>query len=130
MRNVLAFASVGAFITICSAFSYWVLSGPAKIDPNLALLLVFLVFTMVGHFMHGTVSFHAQTGGRIGKRSLLRFALVNTVGFCLNQMFVVLFIKILHWPHWTPIAPFILITPIFVFLVSRYWVFRPHTTTV
>lgn len=123
IRNILAFSSVGAFITICSALSYWALSGPGKIDPNLALLMVFIVFTIVGHFMHGTVSFRAQTGGRLGKRSLMRFAMVNTAGFCLNQMFVFGMVKRANWPEWSPVLPMIFITPILVFVLSRYWVF-------
>lgn len=123
LRNVLAFASVGAFITICSAFSYWVLSGPFNIDPNISLLAVFIVFTAIGHFLHGSISFREKTGGKVSSGSLWRFGAVNIAGFSLNQLFIFAMVKIQHWPDWTPILPMILVTPVLVFVLGRYWVF-------
>ena len=128
-RSLLAFSSVGLFITFCSALGYWLLSGPAGVDPNIALLAVFCAFTVVGHFLHGRVSFRDQTDGRLHGRSFRRYTLINVLGFAMNQVFVFLFVKLWHWPDWTPVLPFVLVTPVFIFLTGRYWAFRPSRET-
>lgn len=123
-QSLVAFSFVGFFITSCSALSYWLLSGPADVDPNLALLAVFCVFTMVGHFLHGRFSFRDQTKGRLHGRTFRRYLLINVLGFAMNQLFVLAFVKLWHWPDWTPVVPFVVVTPVFIFVTSRYWAFR------
>lgn len=121
------FAGVGFLMTVCSAFAYWVLATLFGLDPNFALLVVFSIFTLVGHWLHGIISFRDQTGGNLSRSTGIRFAVVNLIGFSLNQGAVMILVKILGYENWVPIIPMVLVTPIVVFFLSRFWVFYDDT---
>lgn len=123
VRSFLAFSAVGMLITVLSASTYWLIVSNFGLDANLSLLIVFVIFTVLGHLLHGLVSFRSQTKGVLIGRSFRRFIVVNMIGFALNQLFVYGIVKYLDLPVWGPIFPMVLVTPAIIFVLSRFWVF-------
>jgi putative flippase GtrA len=117
------FFGIGMGITAASALSYWVLAKFARIDPNVSLLLVFVVFTLIGFAAHGRVTFggHARTGSPAAR--LLRYATVSVTGFMVNEFFIFALVKLAGGAVWWPIVPLIVVTPWLLFAFNRYWVF-------
>lgn len=116
------FFGIGMGITAASALSYWVLAQ-AGIDPNIALLLVFVVFTLVGFTAHGRITFgDHRRNDRPGAR-LVRYAAVSLTGFMANEFFVYVLVKLAGGAVWWPVVPMVLITPWLLFAFNRYWVF-------
>jgi putative flippase GtrA len=120
---LLLFFGIGIGITAASAVSYWVLARFAGIDPNLSLLLVFAVFTLVGFAAHGRVTFggHARTGS--GGARLVRYTTVSLAGFMVNEFFIYALVKLAGGAVWWPVVPMVLVTPWLLFAFNRYWVF-------
>ena len=77
-----------------------------RIDPNLSLTLVFLVFTAVSYLIHGAFSFRGHGERDRQHVRATRFLVVNLLGFALNQFFVWLLVKQLGGPTWWPIIPY------------------------
>ena len=117
------FFGIGMGITAASALSYWALAHFAGIDPNLAFLLVFVVFTLVGFAAHGRVTFggHARNGSSAAR--LVRYTTVSLTGFMVNEFFIFALIKLAGGAVWWPIVPMVLVTPWLLFAFNRYWVF-------
>jgi putative flippase GtrA len=120
---LILFFGIGMGITAASALSYWVLADFARIDPNLSLLLVFVVFTLVGFIAHGRVTFggHARTGRSSAR--LFRYAVVSLTGFMVNEFFIYALVKLAGGAVWWPVVPMVLLTPWLLFAFNRYWVF-------
>ena len=117
------FFVIGMGITVASAVSYWLLADLVGIDPNLALLLVFVVFTLVGFAAHGSITFgnYAHRGSRAGR--LVRYALVSLSGLIVNEFFILLLVKWVRGAVWWPVIPMVLVTPWLLFAFNRFWVF-------
>lgn len=128
LTSFLRFSSVGLFITLCSAAGYWVLATPLGLDPNLALAIVFVIFTVIGHRLHGTYSFRDQTKGQLAGRTMIRFTVANLVGFAMNQGFIMIFVKSLGYQTWVPIIPMVVVTPVVIFVINRCWVFHDNAS--
>lgn len=122
LRQFLRFGAVGIVITLLSAISYWLLAQYAGLHPNIALLLVFAVFSVIGYFLHGRFSFEVAAGAP--RRAIAQYLVVNGAGLGLNQLWVTLLVE--HWgaPLWSPVVPMVLITPAMTFLLLRSWVYR------
>lgn len=128
----LRFGLVGIVITLLSAISYWLLATRGGVQPNLALLLVFAVFSVVGYVSHGRFSFAA--GSPASGRGAGQYLLVNGCALALNQAWIWLLVDHRGLPVWTPVIPMVLITPVATFLMLRQWVYRtaakagPHSS--
>ena len=55
---------------------------------------------------------------------LMRFLVVNLLGFASNQFFVWLLVKKLDGPNWWPVIPIIFVTPVLTFALHRRWVYK------
>lgn len=117
------FLAVGLAITVASAISYWVLADVAKLDANLALAIVFIVFVIIGYFAHSSVAFRGHAKNDTLAVRLGRYAAVNTTGLIINEIFVYILVKMAGLPVWWSVAPMILVTPWLVFFLNRLWVF-------
>ena len=126
-RTVVAQAArygfAGMVITVLFSASYWAVTEYLHIDPMISLTIVFLVFTVVSYFTHGAFSFHGHGERDRQHVRLVRFLVVNLIGFALNQLFVWLLVKHLGGPTWWPVVPFIFVTPLLTFVLHRRWVF-------
>jgi putative flippase GtrA len=113
----------GGVITLLVAASYWAIAEFLNVDPMVSLAIVFLFFSVVSYFTHGSFSFRGHGSRDRQHVRLLRFTLVNLLGFATNQFFVWLLVKKLHGPTWWPVIPIIFVTPLLTFTLHRKWVF-------
>ena len=121
--QVIRYALAGLLITILFSASYWAVTELFGVDPMISLTVVFLVFTALSYFAHGTFSFRGHGGRDRQHVRASRFLVVNVIGFMLNQLFVWVLVKQMGGPTWWPIVPFILVTPWVTFALHRKWVF-------
>ncbi|MEO6255755.1 MAG: GtrA family protein [Sphingomicrobium sp.] len=117
------YAFAGMVITVFVAASYWAIAEFFGVDPMVSLTLVFLFFTVVSYFTHGSFSFRGHGERDRQHIRLARFLVVNLIGFATNQAFVWLLVKHLHGPTWWPVIPIIFVTPVLTFMLHRRWVF-------
>ncbi len=121
--QALRYAAMGLAITLAFSLCYWLVTVFGRVDPNLSLALVFLVFSGISYVAHGRYSFRGH-----GQRDRphvrgTRFLIVNLIGFTLNQFFVWWLVKKLGGPAWWPTIPFIFVTPWVTFALHRKWVY-------
>lgn len=117
------YAFAGAVITLLVAASYWAIAELLGVDPMVSLTIVFIVFTIVSYVTHGSFSFRGHGSRDQQHVRLLRFTVVNLLGFATNQFFVWLLVKKLGGPTWWPVIPIIFVTPVLTFALHRKWVF-------
>jgi len=117
------YAFAGMAITLLVAGSYWAIAEFLRVDPMVSLLAVFIVFTFVSYFTHGTFSFRGHGDRDRQHVRLGRFLVVNIIGLATNQFFVWLLVKHWHGPNWWPVIPIIFVTPVLTFVLHRRWVF-------
>lgn len=117
------YAFAGLAITLFVAGSYWAIAEFLHVDPMVSLTVVFVVFTFVGYYTHGSFSFRDHGERDRQHVRLGRFLIVNFIGFATNQVFVWLLVKHLHGPNWWPVIPIVFVTPALTFMLHRRWVF-------
>ncbi|UAK24493.1 GtrA family protein [Sphingomonas nostoxanthinifaciens] len=82
----------------------------------------YLVAATLGYVLHSRVTF--RNHGERDAGSILRFALASLPGFAMNAFWTWLLGTALRWPHWTVQLPIWFVTPILIFGINRWWVFR------
>ena len=124
LGQLIRFGLTGVLLTLLVAGGYWIVADIFGVEPMLSMTLNYLVFTMVGYFLHSRFSFRGH-GARdqAGKRTV-RFFIVNTSGFLANQFFIWLLVKHLGGPVWWSVIPIVFATPLLTFTLNRTWVFR------
>src|SRR5436305_8661344 len=117
------FAVVGLFLAAIYSAIYWYLATYVM-APVLAVVVAFLVAVSIGFVLHSRWSFRGH-GRREDHRLKVKFLLVQTSGFFLNEAFTwVLTGPLVHGATWWPLVPAILVTPLATFLLNRQLVFR------
>lgn len=105
------------------AGGYWLLATFARVQPMLALTLVFVAATGLGYVLHSRWSFRGHDASGSAAARTLRFFTVNILGFLSNQAFVWLLVVHLGGPTWWPVIPILFVTPLLTFALNRQWVF-------
>ena len=77
---------------------------------------------LLGYQLHSRVTF--RNHGVRGRGSQVRFVLASLPSLFLNGFWAWLLGTRLHLPHWTVQVPIWCVTPLAVFVVQRWWVFR------
>jgi len=117
------FAIVGLSLAGVYSAIYWYLATYVM-APILAVAVGFLVAVSIGFVLHSRWSFRGH-GRQEDNRLRIRFLLVQSSGFVLNEIFTwVLTGPLVHGPTWWPLIPAIFITPLATFMFNRIWVFR------
>lgn len=123
LGQLVRYGITGGLVTLGFSAGYWLLATPVGMDPQLALTLMFVLFSGIGYVAHGAVSFRGHGArDRVHLRTM-RFMAVNLVGFAMNQAWVWLLVKRLDGPTWWPILPFVFATPLVTFVLHRRWVY-------
>ena len=117
------YAFAGLAITVAFSACYWVVAELLQVDANLALALVFAVFSIISFVAHGRFSFAGHGERDRPHVRLVRFFIVNMLGFLANQFFVWLLVKRLGGDTWWPIVAFVFVTPWLTFVLHRRWVY-------
>ena len=112
----------GGLVTVLYAAVYWVLVRHAGLRPQVGNLIGFLAALVTGYALHSRVTFRGHGERDHGTR--IRFLAASLVGLAVNAFWVWLLTAHLHLPVETPLLCFVFVTPILLFAVNRWWVFR------
>ena len=123
LLQAIRYAIAGGIITLLVAASYWAVATLLHVDANLALALVFVFFSGVSYVTHGKYSFQDHGTRDRHHVRVVRFFIINLLGFALNQLFVWFFVKHLAGPTWWPIPLIVVLTPLVTFTLHRRWVY-------
>jgi putative flippase GtrA len=121
--QIVRFGLSGGLLTLFVAGGYWAVATLLHVDPNLSLLLVFIVAAALGYVLHSEFSFRGHGARDRAHIRTIRFFVTTTLGFMANQFFVWLLVKQLGGPTWWPVIPIVLVSPILTFTLNRRWVF-------
>ena len=120
--QLVRFAIVGFSLAAVYSAIYWYLATYVM-PPMLAVVVAFLVSASLGFVLHSRWSFRGH-GRREDNRLKIKFLLVQSSGFLLNEIFTwVLTGPLVHGPTWWPLVPAIFVTPFATFALNRQWVF-------
>ena len=120
--QLVRFAIVGFSLAAVYSAIYWYLATYVM-PPMLAVVVAFLVSASLGFVLHSRWSFRGH-GRREDNRLKIKFLLVQSSGFLLNEIFTwVLTGPLVHGPTWWPLIPAIFVTPLATFMFNRLWVF-------
>jgi putative flippase GtrA len=120
--EVVRFGIVGFSLAGVYSVIYWYLATYVT-TPMLAVVVAFLVAVSIGFVLHSRWSFRGH-GKREDRQLKVKFLLVQTSGFLLNEAFTWLLTGPLDGPIWWPLIPAIFVTPVATFFINRQWVFR------
>lgn len=125
LGQLLRYGIVGGAVTALQAGVYWLLAQKLHWHPQLANGAGYACAVITGYFAHGAISFrgHGGAGQRSGAR-MARFVTVSLLSLALNALWVWLTVTMLRGPLWSPIPLMGFVTPIFVFVLNRQWVYR------
>lgn len=119
--QLVRFAIVGFSLAAVYSAIYWYLATNVM-TPVLAVVVAFLIAVSLGFVLHSRWSFRGH-GKSEDRRMKIKFLLVQSSGFLLNELFTWVLTGPMHGPTWWPLVPAILVTPLATYLLNRQWVF-------
>jgi putative flippase GtrA len=120
--QLVRFAIVGFSLAAVYSAIYWYLATYVM-TPVAAVVIAYLVSVSIGFFLHSRWSFRGH-GRREDRAMKIKFLLVQSSGFLLNEAFTWVLTGPLHGPTWWPLIPAIFVTPLATFVLNRQLVFR------
>ena len=121
LGQLVRFGIVGLSLAVVYSAIYWYLAT-YFMPPVVAVVIAFLVSVSIGFVLHSRWSFRGH-GKREDRLMKIKFFVVQTSGFLLNEAFTWLLINHLHGPTWWPLIPAVFVTPLATYLFNRQWVF-------
>lgn len=112
----------GGLLTLLYDIVYTVVERFTAATPQIANLVGYLVTVMVGYALHSRVTF--RNHGKRDRRTQVRFAFASLLSYALNAFWTWLLTAHFKLHPETPLIPISTITPIVLFAVNRWWVFR------
>ena len=119
--QLVRFTLVGLSLAAVYSAIYWYLATYVM-TPVAAVVVAFIVSVTIGFVLHSRWSFRGH-GKREDRRLKIKFLLVQSSGFLLNEAFTWVLTGPLDGPTWWPLIPAIFVTPFATFLLNRQWVF-------
>jgi putative flippase GtrA len=123
LGQLIRFGFSGVLLTLLVAGGYWALAELAGVEHMLAMTLSYVVVAGIGYLLHSRWSFRDHGSRDRPALRTMRFFIVNTLGFALNQLFIWLLVKQMGGPTWWPVIPIVFFTPLVTFSLNRRWVF-------
>jgi len=121
--RITRFGLVGISATATLSAAYMSFVSLELLTPFLANLVAYLIAFAVSFLGHRHWTFgDAEKGGR-NAYAIFRFLAVSLTALAINSAAVLLLVNHLALPVWTPLIVFIGVTPLFTFLMNRFWVF-------
>ncbi len=120
--QLVRFAIVGFSLAGVYSVIYWVFATYVM-PPVAAVVIAFLVSVSIGFVAHSRWSFRGH-GAEEDHRLKIKFLLVQSSGFVLNEIFTWVLTGPMHGPTWWPLVPAIFVTPLATFALNRQLVFR------
>lgn len=120
-KQLLKFGIVGGTSTLMNSAVFLVLVDAIKVSPLLGNFIAFLCAFSISYLGHARWTFDHKTHNHA---RLIKFMVVSLIGLGINSGFVWLLTYILHEPPRMAIIPMVCITPIVIFFINKWWVFR------
>ncbi|WP_254602108.1 GtrA family protein [Sphingomonas bacterium] len=112
----------GCIVTGTYTAVFVLIDSMTHASPQICNAFGYLVAVMLGYFLHSRVTFKGH--GERGRAAQIRFFAASFPSVVLNAGWTWLLISRLQLPHWTVQVPIWCITPILLFALNRWWVFR------
>lgn len=122
LSQLLRYSMVGAAVNLCGFAIYFFLTSLGA-TPKLTMSLLYAVVVVIGFFANRRFTFNHD--GHIGTAGI-RYLLVHLLGYLLNLTLLVLFVDWLGFAHQVVQAAAIVVVAIFLFVLSRFFVFSPQ----
>jgi putative flippase GtrA len=123
LGQVMRFGLTGILLTLLVAGGYWVLATFFAVEPLLAGTIAYVCVVGLGYVLHSRWSFKGHGERDRPAQRVVRFFIVNTLGYAANQGFIWLLVKKMGGPTWWPVLPIIFVTPLLTFTLNRRWTF-------
>ena len=120
--QIVRFGVNGGLVTALLTFVYIAVDTFTHAPPQVCNFAGYVAAVVTGYALHSRVTFRGH--GRRGRGAVVRFVLASLPSYVLNVFWTWLFTATLHWPSWTPLVPIWCITPLMIFVLNRWWVFR------
>jgi putative flippase GtrA len=124
MGQIVRYGLVGGGTTALQAAVYWLLADKAGFHPQSANFAGWVCALITGYFAHGAITFRGHGREKASMGRLLRFMTVSLFSYALNAFWVWLTVTWGGLPLWAPIPLMGGVTPAFVFVLNRQWVYR------
>ncbi|MGH8333711.1 MAG: GtrA family protein [Pseudomonas fluorescens] len=124
VRQFLRYALVGALTNLCGYAVYLLLTSLWG-APKLTMTLLYSVGALIGFIANRRFTFRHD--GHIGMAGI-RYLLVQLSGYLLNLFLLMLFVDWLGFSHQLVQAVAIVVVAVFLFVLSRVFVFAPQAT--
>lgn len=124
IAQIIRYGLTGGFVTVVAAAIYWILADPVGVDPQLSNAIAWLFAVFAGYAIHSRWSFKGHGSTASEAVITIRFFMVALIGLGINSFWVQLMTGWLGGPDWWPVPLLIFATPVLVFPLNRYWVFR------
>lgn len=118
------YAITGGGVTLLGAGLYLAIVATMPVHPQEAMLAAYLVCVAAGYVLHSRWSFRGHGARDGGVRTTARFFVASFISYAMNAFWTWLCITALGLPDWTPVLPLLFVTPLAMFAINRYWVFR------
>ncbi len=112
----------GSIVTTLYSVVLLALDSWSALPVQLCNVAGYLAAVCLGYFLHSRVTF--RNHGRRDRASQIRFVLASLPSLALNAFWVWLLTAALKLPHWTIYVPIWCVTPIMLFALNRWWVFK------
>jgi putative flippase GtrA len=126
VTRISRFATVGVAATLVHILVALMLHAGAGMDALEANLAAFVVAWSVSYLGNYVYTFQAVSRHR---QSVPRFVAVSLAGFTLNQSIVFFCISHLGLAYWQALIPVAVLVPLFSFVLSLNWAFKPAGAT-
>ena len=123
IHQIMRFGIVGGAATLTHAGVYYYLVAGKLLTPLLANFAAYAVAFSVSFIGHRHWTFGDARKDRRNNYAIFRFLSVSLSGLAINSAAVLLLVNFLRLPEWTPLIVIVGMTPIFTFLLNRFWVF-------
>jgi putative flippase GtrA len=121
LGQLIRFGIVGLSLAALYSAIYWYLATYVM-TPVLAVVIAFAAAVSIGFVLHSRWSFRGH-GKREDRQMKIKFFIVQSSGFVLNEIFTWVLTGPMHGPTWWPLIPAIFVTPLATYLFNRQWVF-------
>lgn len=124
LLQLIRFAIAGAAIAGLQVLIYNLLIAGQSCSPQAANAIASGIVLVVGYAVHSRFTFRAHGSREDLRGTGARFIGAHMLGWLANTMFVALLVDGFGAPRWAPSIPMFTATPLMLFCLKRYWVFR------
>jgi putative flippase GtrA len=114
----------GGGVTLLGAGLYWITTEFYGATPLMGTLLAYLIAVVVGYVLHSRFTFKGHGSRDNTVRTTSRFFMGSLLSYGLNSLLVWIVTGPMGFASVWGLIPIVFITPIIIFIVNRYWVFK------